>query len=98
MLQMVSVVPVVMRIEVLQMVGVDMGVVRIDTGGVLVEVVMRLGTSSRDGVGRSRSPRRGRVRSSSGEGQRSHVRWCCHYNGRDGWRLYLCYRTSLFIY
>ncbi len=80
MLQMVSVIPVVMRIKVLQMVGVDVSVMGVDAGGVVVE--MRLGARSRDGVGRSRSPRgRGMRSSSSGKGERSHVRWCSHYNG-----------------
>jgi hypothetical protein len=63
------------------MVGVDVSVMGVDAGGVMVE--MRLGARSRDGVGRSRSPRGRGMRSSSGEGQRSHVRWCGHDNGRD---------------
>jgi hypothetical protein len=61
------------------MVGVDVSVMGVDTGRVMVE--MRLGARSRDGVGCSRSPNGRGMRSR--EGQRSHVRWCGHDNGRD---------------
>jgi hypothetical protein len=72
-MQMVSVGPVVVGIEVVEVVGVDIGVVRVDR--MMVAEVELLGTrSSVDRGGSSSGPcRRGVVRSSSRKGQRSHV-------------------------